>query len=77
VIPTMLLVGVLTRRLWLIPVGAVAWGALLLATGVVGIGGFPSAAFVGGANIAIGVLVHRAIAWPLRRTRPTSPRPDS
>ncbi len=76
-IPTMLLVGLLTRRLWLIPVGAVAWGGLLLAAGLVHIGGFPLAAFVGGANMAIGVLIHRAVAWPLRRTRSMPPRPVS
>jgi hypothetical protein len=73
----MLLAGLLTRRLWAIPVGALAWGVVLLATGTAGIGGFPLAAFVGGANMAVGVLFHRGAAWLLRRTRFVRARPAS
>lgn len=65
-IPTMLLVGLLTRRLWLIPAGAVAWGGLMLAGPVAGPGGFLLAALAGGVNMAVGVLTHRAVVWPLR-----------
>jgi hypothetical protein len=77
VIPTMLLVGLLTRRLWAIPVGALVWGVLLVATDTVGFSGFPLAAFVGGANMAVGVLVHRGAAWLLRRTGSVWARPVS
>jgi hypothetical protein len=74
VIPTMLLVGLLIGRSWAIPVGAVAWGVVLLVTGVVTIGDVPLAAVVGGANTAVGVLVHRAAVWPFRRARSVGAR---
>lgn len=73
----MLLVGALARRGWLIPIGATTWAALLLATGTVGIDGLPLAALLGGANMAIGVLIHRVLAWPSRRARSASPRSAS
>jgi hypothetical protein len=65
----MLLVGFVVGRPWSVPVGALAWGVLLLATGVVALGELPFAAVVGGANVAVGVVVHRLLAWPLRRLR--------
>jgi hypothetical protein len=70
----MLLLGLLTRRLWAIPVGAVGWGVLVLSVGTAGIGEFPIAALLGGANMAVGVLVRRAAAWPLRRVGSARPR---
>ena len=73
-VPTMLLVGLLTRRLWAIPVGAAAWGLVLLATGVIGLDQWPLSMVVGGANTAVGVLVHRLVAWPLHRARSVRPR---
>jgi hypothetical protein len=76
-IPTMLLVGLLTRRLWAIPVAGAAWGFLLLAAGTIGIDQWPLATLLGGANTAVGVLVHRVIAWPLHRARSVRPRPVS
>jgi hypothetical protein len=77
VIPTLLMLGLLTRRLWAIPVAAAGWGVLLLAMGLIGISQFPEAAFVGGANMAVGVLVHRGVAWPVRRVRSVRARPAS
>lgn len=68
-IPTMLVVGLVIGRLWAIPLGGLAWGALLLATGVLGVSGFAFAVVLGGANVAAGVLVHRLVAWPFRRPR--------
>lgn len=67
VIPTMLLVGLVVGRFWAIPLGAVAWGVLLVATGVAGIGDVPFGLLLGAANVAVGVLAHRLIAWPLGR----------
>lgn len=72
-IPTMLLVGLAFRRLLTVPLGGLAWGVLLLAMGVISVGELPFAALVGSANFAVGVLVHRLVAWPLRALRPTPP----
>jgi hypothetical protein len=70
-----LIAGLLTRRLSVIAIAAVAWGILLLAVGVIGISEFPLAALVGGANTAVGVFVHRVVAWSLRRARRARARP--
>jgi hypothetical protein len=45
---------------------------LLLIVGVVGIGEVPLAVVLGAANVAVGVLVHRLLAWPFRRPHPVS-----
>ena len=63
------LLGLLTRRLWAIPAGAAAWVVLLRALTLIGIGEIPFATFLGCANMAAGVLAHRVVAWPVRRVR--------
>jgi hypothetical protein len=68
----MLLIGLMFRRLWAIPLAVSAWGVLLLATGVIGIAELPAAFVIGGANVAVGVLTHRLLAWPFRRLRAVS-----
>lgn len=74
-IPPLLIAGLLTRRLWVIAVGAMAWSLLLLVVGVIGIGDVPLTAFVGGVNLAVGVLLHRVAAGSFRRARSTLSRP--
>jgi hypothetical protein len=75
VIPTLLLPGLLLGRWWLVPLAAVVWPGLLVATGVGSGAGFLLAAgALAAANMAVGVGVHRVIvqfagaAW--RRGRP-------
>lgn len=68
-IPTMLLAGLLVGRGWAVPVGALAWGVLLLVTGTIGLADLPLAVLLGGLNTTLGVIVRCALAWPLRRAR--------
>jgi hypothetical protein len=68
-IPTILVVGLAVGRWWLLPVAAVAWVVLLLATGVIGLVEIPAAAGLALANAAVGVAVHKTVAWPLRQRR--------
>jgi hypothetical protein len=55
-----------------VPIGALAWGMLLLVTGTIGLSDFPLAAVLAGVNVALGLVVRRIAAWPLRRPRATS-----
>jgi len=66
-IPTMLLVGLVVGRWWVIPLGALGWAVLLLATGPLGAGEILAAGVLGAANTAIGVLVRRLGSRALRR----------
>lgn len=69
-IPTILVVGLAVGRWWLLPVAAVAWVVLLLATGVIGLVEIPAAAGLALANAAVfGVAVHKTVVWPLRHRR--------
>lgn len=72
VIPTMILFGIVLGRWWAPTVvfGAIFWPALLLASDVMGVEpGLLAAAGLGAANAAVGVLVHQAILWIIRRAR--------
>jgi hypothetical protein len=67
VIPTLILVGLVFGRWWriVIPLAAVGWAVLLIATGVDG--GFVfalGAAAIAIPNVTLGVLVHQAL-WLL------------
>jgi tellurite resistance protein TehA-like permease len=71
----MLLVGLVFGPWWwaTIPVGTIAWVVLLVATDVgSGLSFALGAAAFGAANIIVGVLVYQALAWMIRRVRPTS-----
>jgi hypothetical protein len=70
VIPTLILVGLVFGRWWriVIPVAAVGWAMLLIATGVDS--GFVfalGAAALAIPNVAVGVLVHQALWFLVRR----------
>jgi hypothetical protein len=72
VIPTMIVFGLVLGRWWVLALAlaAVVWPGLLVATGVMGfepalLGG----AVFGVANAAVGVLVHQALLWAVRRPR--------
>jgi Flp pilus assembly protein protease CpaA len=69
VIPTILLPSFLVGRWWTIPIAAVLWTVLLLATGTIGAADIPLAAGLGAANAAVGVAVHQALR-SLFRLRP-------
>jgi hypothetical protein len=62
----MLLVGLVVGRRWAIPPGAVGWALTLAIAGTIGVADIPLAAALGGANVAVGVLVRRAVARMLR-----------
>jgi hypothetical protein len=72
VIPTLLILGLLTQRLWAIPVGALVWTILLLALGTAGLSQLPLTAGLAAANLAVGVVVHRMLRHIWRR-RPALP----
>jgi Flp pilus assembly protein protease CpaA len=69
VIPTVLLPSFLIGRWWTIPIAALLWTVLLLATGTIGTADIPLAAALGAANAAVGVSVHQALRG-LFRLRP-------
>jgi Flp pilus assembly protein protease CpaA len=73
VIPTILLPSFLIGRWWTIPIAAVLWTVLLLATGTIGAADIPLAAGLGAANAAVGVAVHQALRGLFRPA--ASPRP--
>jgi hypothetical protein len=73
VIPTILLVGLLAGRCWAIGLGAIGWAGLLLLVGTISVSDAPSAAALGAANIAAGVVAHRAVAAVLRLLRSARP----
>jgi hypothetical protein len=64
VIPTMLLVGLVIGRWWAVPLGGVAWAALVAAS--IAPGDVPLAAALGAANVAVGVLARWAVVWLAR-----------
>ena len=68
-IPTLLLVGLLIGRRWAVWVGALAWAAVLLVPGTIGVVDVPLVAAIAAANIAVGVLVRRMLARALRLAR--------
>ena len=59
-IPTLLVVGVVVGRSWVVPASALAWVVLLLATNTIGGGNVPAAAGLAAVNTLVGVLVHKA-----------------
>jgi len=71
-IPSMIVVGLVFGRWWrttLISV-AVLWPALVAWTaGPVTVGQVIGASLLGVANAAVGVLVHQAVLWVIRRRR--------
>jgi hypothetical protein len=74
VIPTILLASFIIGRWWTIPIAAVVWTVLLLATGTIGTADIPLAAGLGAANAAVGVAVHQALRalFGLRPRRTTT-----
>lgn len=71
-IPTMILFGLITGRWWRLALiaAAILWPALLLVDGVMGLSaGLLAAALLGAANAAVGVAVHQALLWLVRRVR--------
>jgi len=71
-IPTMIVFGLITGRWWRLALvaAAILWPALLLVDGVMGVSaGLLVAALLGAANAAIGVAVHQALLWLVRRLR--------
>jgi len=69
VIPTLLLVGLVLGRWWrvVIPVAAIGWAVLLIATGVDSGPSFAvAAALLGAVNVAVGVVVFQAARLFLR-----------
>jgi hypothetical protein len=71
VIPTLLVVGFAIGRWWAVPAAVVAWVALLMATGTIGLN---AAELAGGAtfalgNVAVGVAANRLLLWPVRHRR--------
>ena len=76
-IPTLILVGLVFGRWWriVIPLAAIGWAVLLIVTGADS--GFVfalGAAAIAMPNVALGVLVHRAL-WQLVRRVATATQP--
>jgi hypothetical protein len=69
VIPTLLLVGLVVGRAWVVPLGAAAWAGLLLLTGTIVVADVPAAALLGGVNTLVGIALHRVLTLPFRRHR--------
>jgi hypothetical protein len=71
-IPTMIVFGLVFGRWWrtTLIAAAVLWPALVVWTaGPVTVGQVVGAALLGVANAAVGVLVHQAVLWVIRRRR--------
>ena len=62
-IPSMLLVGLVLGRWWVIPLGGVAWALLVALAVSIAPGDVPLAAALGAANAAVGVLVRSPLVW--------------
>jgi hypothetical protein len=60
-IPTILLPSFVIGRWWTIPIAALLWTVLLLATGTIGAADIPASAGFAAANAAVGVAVHQAL----------------
>jgi hypothetical protein len=76
VIPTMLLVGLVIGRWWVIPLGGVAWAVLVVLAVSIAPGDVPLAAALGAANVALGVVLRwvvvsiaRLAVWVTRLAR--------
>jgi hypothetical protein len=69
VIPTILFPSFIIGRWWIIPLAAVAWTALLLASGTIGASGIPAAAAFAAVNAAVGVGAHQAVLVLFRSSR--------
>ena len=67
----MILAGLVAGRLWAIPLGGVAWAALVVIGGDCGWDCLPLAVLLGAANTAVGVAVHLAIRRPVQLLRRT------
>jgi hypothetical protein len=66
VIPTVLAVGLLFGRWWRIsiPIAVIGWPILLIASGIdSGMSFAVEAALLAGANVVVGVIVNRLLAW--------------
>jgi hypothetical protein len=57
----MLLVGLAVGRWWAIPLGGVAWAAVVALAVSIAPSDVPLAAALGAANVAVGVLVHWSV----------------
>ncbi len=71
-IPTLILFGLLCGRWWrfTLVAAAIGWPALLVVTDVMDVGpGLVGAAALAVANTAVGILVHQAALWSVRRLR--------
>lgn len=70
-IPVMIVCGVLMGRWWrtALVLGAVGWPTAMLVTGAISAGQIPVAALLGLANTGVGVALHQAGLWLVRRLR--------
>jgi len=69
VIPTMLLIGILVGRWWVVPVGGAGWATVLIVSGTLGWGAVPAAVALAAVNAAAGAMVRQLIVSALRRPR--------
>jgi hypothetical protein len=72
VIPTVILVGIILGRWWwcALLISAIGWPLILAATGVATGWVLIEAAAFALVNALVGVLLHQAGAWLVRRLRP-------
>jgi hypothetical protein len=78
-IPTVLVVALVTGRWWLptLVIAAVGWPALLVATDAMTLGwGLLGASALATGNALVGVLAHHGAAWLLRRVRDRAAAPS-
>jgi hypothetical protein len=69
VIPTVILPAALVGRWWFVPVAALGWAILIVATNATADAAlFFGAAAFGGANAVVGVAVHKAVVVVARET---------
>jgi hypothetical protein len=66
VIPTVLLLGLLVGRWWVVPAAGLLWIALLAIFGDLGLDDIPLATGLAMANAAVGVALRRFVALSLR-----------
>lgn len=62
----MLLVGLVVGRWWVIPLGGVVWGALVVFAVSIAPADVPLAAAFGAANVAVGVVARWTVVWIAR-----------
>jgi hypothetical protein len=68
VIPTAILFGLTLGRWWAVPVGGVAWAALVMSVGEVNIALAPATVVIGTANALVGLAIRRSFARLVRVT---------